>query len=61
MAKYNVYMSWEGYSRGISTYIVEADSEEEAKENWNCGYEVYRETHMDGTDCEVESAELIEE
>mgnify|MGYP006405636815 CR=1 FL=1 len=59
MAKYTVSVSWEGYSRGISTYIVEADSEEQAKENWDCGYEDFRETHRDDTDCEVESAELI--
>ena len=61
MAKYNVQVSWEGYSIGTSTYIVEADSEEQAKESWHDGYEAHREEYRDDIDCEVESAELIEE
>lgn len=35
MPKYQVSVDWSGYSRGCTTYLVEADSPEEAKEIYN--------------------------
>ena len=35
MSKYLVDVEWSGYSRGVSTYSVEADTAEEAEENYS--------------------------
>ena len=61
MALYTVEVDWSGYSRGISTYEVEASSEEEAMENWYFGKELFRETIRDDTDSEASSATLNKE
>jgi hypothetical protein len=53
MAKYQVTVDWSGYSRGTSVWIVEAESEDDAKEDWCCGEEIERYTKRDDTECEV--------
>ena len=59
MAKYSVEVEWAGYSRGSSTYVVEAGSEDEAKERWFTGQETERETVRDDTEGEANEATLI--
>lgn len=61
MSKYIVQVDWSGHCRGVSEYEVEADSEEEAMENWWKGKEINSYTIRDDTDKEATSAELIEE
>lgn len=48
--KYSVLVPWQGYSMGESVWIVEADSEVEAKEYYWEGEEVSRNTHRDDTE-----------
>jgi len=59
MGKYRVKTVWGGYSRGKAEYIVEANSEEEAKELLWEGEEVSKTTVRDDTESEVESVELL--
>lgn len=61
MPKYRVEVDWEGYSRGFSEYIIEADSIEEAKDNFWAGEKVFSETVRDDTEKEAQFAEEIEE
>lgn len=58
MNKYKVQINYQGYVRGYKTIEVEADSEEEAKENWDAGVELENEIVRDDTETtyiEVES------
>ena len=52
MKTYDVTVNWSGYSRGFSTYRVQADSEDEAKELWYEGEEVQRTTVRDDTEAQ---------
>jgi len=61
MNKYEVDVDWAGYSRGYSTYIVEAESEEEAMNSYYLGEKIEHETVRDDTDSEVSSVTLIKE
>ena len=56
MKKWTVEVQWSGYSRGISTYIVEAETEEDAKENWWDGERVAHKVVRDDTEGEPQSA-----
>ena len=57
---YEVHVDWSGYSRGFSTDIVEADSEEDAIERFWDGYEDHEETVRDDREREGTSAKLKE-
>jgi len=59
MPIYEVKCQWSGYSRGLSTYRVEADSEEEAKELWWEGDRIYHRVVRDDTENEVESVKEV--
>lgn len=61
MAKYKVDMEWSGYSRGTLTYIIEAKSEDEAKEIWCEGEKTHYDVVRDDTEIEIVSVELIED
>ena len=53
---YVVEVEWSGYSRGYSTYEVEAESKEDAMENYDYGREIHREIRRDDTESEAISA-----
>ena len=60
MATYIVNVDWSGYSRGVAAYRVEADSEEEARERYLEGEELFCEVVRDDTEsgvyeCHIES------
>ncbi len=55
--KYKVKIGWAGYSRGSSVYEVEADSEEEAIENWWIGEKISNVVVRDDT--EVDDGNII--
>ena len=57
---YIVNVDWAGYSRGIAAYEVEAESEEEAREDYLCGNLIFKETIRDDTDKEIDFVELEE-
>ena len=59
MPKYLVHTTWSGYSRGIATYLVEADNEEAAKEGWWSGEKCYRTTQRRDTEHEVDEVEIF--
>lgn len=59
MKSYNVKVEWSGYSRGVAEYCVEAESEEDAEENWMCGELVNSTTIRDDT--EVQDVLNVEE
>ncbi len=59
MNKYRVITEWGGYSRGKAEYIVEANSEEEAKELFWENEPDSKETVRDDTESEVESVDLL--
>ncbi len=56
---YEVEVSWAGYSRGTAIYQIEADSEEDAMENYDVGECINRYTVRDDTESEPLSATLI--
>ena len=60
-SKYSVVVEWSGYCKGIMEYVVEAESEVEAKENWSEGKEIERDTIRDDTVKEVVSIEKLPE
>lgn len=61
MPTYIVNVDWSGYSRGVTTYSVEADSEEEARDNYylygeEISHEVIRDdTEKDDVEVHIES------
>lgn len=57
--KWEVSVDWSGYSRGYSTFIVEADSKEAAMANYYMGECAEREVVRDDTDMEASDAEEI--
>ena len=59
MPKYEVKTTWSGYSRGTSTYIVEAESEEEAKELFCMGERKQHVVVRDDTENEIESVKQL--
>jgi hypothetical protein len=61
MKKYKVVLEWSGYSRGITEYLVEAESEEEAREIWYKGTQTYHEVVRDDTEKEIESVKQVKE
>ena len=50
MPKFKIDLNWSGYSRGTSTYIVDAESSEEAKEMWYEGERVAHDVVRDDTE-----------
>ncbi len=59
MPKYSVTLEWSGYSRGTSTYEVEAENKEDALENYDCGRLIYNEIVRDDREKEATEAELL--
>jgi len=53
MKKFIVDLEFSGYSRGTVSYEVEAETAEEAEENWWKGKEIDRDIIRDDTDKEV--------
>lgn len=53
MARFEVTTEWSGYSRGRSTYIVEAESEEDARDIYWEDDPVKRNVVRDDTEQEV--------
>lgn len=58
MPKYEIEIMWHGYSRGVSTYVVEAESEEAARELWHEGDCTERIVVRDDTEKEIESIKV---
>lgn len=54
MPTYIVNVNWSGYSRGVAAYSVEADSEEEARDNYFNGEELFRKVVRDDIGSDVE-------
>ena len=61
MAEFIVKTNWEGYSRGVAEWVVEADSEEEAREIYYEGQLLSKMTIRDDTTDEIKSVEKLEE
>ena len=61
MRKYKVNITWSGYSRGESTYIIKADSEDEARELYYEGDRVTHSVVRDDTENEIETIKEIKE
>ena len=59
MPKYKIKIDWSGYSRGVSTYVVEAGSEEEAREIWYEGERTEHNVVRDDTEKEIQSVEKL--
>lgn len=59
MTKYLVETEWSGYSRGISSYEVEADNPEEAEELWYEGKMIHNITVRDDRENDVTCVEEI--
>lgn len=57
--KYEVVVSYSGYSRGTQIWKVEAESEEEAKESYWDGQCVHDVTVRDDREGEVDSVEEL--
>ena len=55
MPKFEVIVDWSGYSRGVSSYIIEAKNEEDARERWWENVPIHREIIRDDTDKEINS------
>jgi hypothetical protein len=59
---YTVTREWYGYSRGFTTYKIEADSEEDAVESYCYGEEVSHQVVRDDTETqEITVSEEVEE
>ena len=59
MAKYRVDIEWSGYSRGVSSYEVEAESAEEAGDNYYEGECTSEITVRDDRDSDVSKVTLL--
>jgi len=59
MTKFNVEVEWSGYSRGTALWEVEAESEEDARENYYEGKRIQREIVRDDTEEEILSIAKI--
>lgn len=55
MPKFKIILEWSGYSRGTEIRIVEAETEEEAREIWYEGKQVDRQIVRDDTESEIDS------
>lgn len=55
MPKFEIKTEWYGYSRGLSTYVVEAESEQEARDNWYGGERTKHVVVRDDTENEIQS------
>jgi len=61
MKKFRVEIDWSGYSRGVAAYEVEAENEEEARDLWYDGKQLYHETHRDDTEKEIFSVKEVKD
>lgn len=61
MPKFNVEVSYAGYSRGYQNFLVEAESAEEAMQNFWRGQETDTNEMRNDWDREANSAELVVE
>ena len=62
MAKYLIVTEWAGYSRGVATYEVEANSEEEARmDYWDDDNPCTKSVVRDDTEQEIQSIILLED
>ena len=59
MTKYRVDTEWAGYSRGNSSYFVDANSEQEARDTYR-NFDEDRETIRDDTEDEITEVVLIQ-
>jgi len=57
---YRVTVEWSGYSRGTATYLVDAETEQDARENYREYDSVTKQTVRDDTEGEVSSVEEVE-
>jgi len=55
MPKYEVETKWNKRSNGTSTYLIEADSAEEAGKNYRKGDRIEHRTKQDYTENEIQS------
>ncbi|MBG23740.1 MAG: hypothetical protein CMF22_10495 [Idiomarinaceae bacterium] len=53
MTNYVVYVDWEGYSRGVAAYEIEAENEEEARELYLEGKLLHSDVVRDDTESQV--------
>lgn len=59
MNKYEIKTEWWGYSRGTSTYIVEAEDEAEAREFYYEGECTHNQVVRDDRENEIRSVEKL--
>ncbi len=59
--KYKVEVEWSGYSRGVATYLINAESEDEARECYYEGERVKHQVVRDDTEGEVQSVNIEED
>lgn len=59
MPKFEIKTEWSGYSRGTSTYIVEADNKTEAEKLWYRGEQIQHEVVRDDTENEIQSVKQL--
>lgn len=61
MTNFIVKTEWSGYCRGQAAYLVEAESEEQARDIFYEGEELYKDIIRDDTESEILSVEIAEE
>lgn len=59
MPKFEVDVSWEGYSRGKSRYVIKVEDEDEARELYMMGKLLSKDTIRSDIEHEVESIKDI--
>lgn len=59
MPKYKIEVDWTGYSRGIATYTIDAENEDEARELYNEGEQINHQVIRDDTEDEIVKIEEI--
>lgn len=59
MNKYKVRVDWAGYSRGVATYEVYADSEKDARDSYWDGSLIHRDVVRDDTEDEIIKVEKL--
>lgn len=61
MPKFNVTVGWSGFSAGFSTYEVNAENEQQAKEIYSLGKKVDHSTTQDEIDNQISSVTEVED
>ena len=60
MPKFKVNVDWSGYSRGTSSWIIEAENKEQARESYYDGEEIDHCIVRDDTEHEIDNVEEIQ-